>query len=252
MKDYLMPFLKFIAEDKQLSINTQVSYKSDIEQFIAYLKTNDYKSVNDVKNNTLVYYIIYLRKNSKATSTISRNLASIRSYYSFLYSRKLVNNNPTTGLELPRLERKTPSVLSKEEVDLLLDQPNTSDIKGLRDKAMLELLYSTGIKVTELTALNISDLSKDLTTLRINKQDYIRTINIEEVSEYMDEYINRSRPKLIKNTTEKSLFLNVNGGRLTRQGFWKIVKKYRTDSCIKKDVTPITLRHSFAAHLNAN
>lgn len=252
MKDYLDEYLKFITEDKQLSINTQISYKSDVEQYISYVTAKGFKNVKDVTNSTLVYYIMYLRKCSKAASTISRNLASIRSYYSFLEANDYVQKNPTQGLESPRLKKRMPKILTREEVDLLLSQPNTEDIKGIRDKAMLELLYSTGIKITELTALDLEDLSDDFKTLRIKKPQSEKLIDIEEVKEYMDEYVLHGRPKMVFNKKEDSLFVNVNGGRLTRQGFWKIVKKYQIDSRIDKEITPITLRHSFAAHLMVN
>lgn len=242
-------FIKFIAEDKRLSLNTQISYKSDLDQFISFLNNRGVSNLNQITKNTIVQYMLYLRKNGKAASTISRNLASIRSFYCFLTELGYVKNNPTQGLEAPRLEKKAPQILSEEEVELLLSQPNVKEVRGMRDKAMLELLYSTGIKVSELTNLNIEDVSEDFSYIKIRYGTNEKKVQVKDIKEHLERYIKLSRPVLLGNSNVKSLFLNVNGGRLTRQGFWKIVKNYRINCRMKKDITPITLRHSFAAHL---
>jgi integrase/recombinase XerD len=161
-----------------------------------------------------------------------------------------MTGNPTIGLESPKIEKKIPQILSVEEVEILLNQPNRIGLKGIRDKAMLELLYSTGIRVSELIALNVEDLDLQKAILTCCHSNRERKIPISrKCIELMKEYIEKVRPFMLRDKDEKSLFVNTNGKRLTRQGFWKIVKYYTSKANINKDITPHTLRHSFAAHL---
>ena len=189
----------------------------------------------------------------KKTSTISRNLASIRSFYQYLLRVKKIKHDPTDGIQSPKVEKKAPSVLTSKEVELLLEQPKDVDLKGTRDKAMLEFAYATGMRVTEIISLDIDDvnLSEGFVTCNSGKKQ--RTIPIGTMSlKALKEYIEEARPVIIKDENEKALFVNTNGKRLTRQGFWKIIKYYKEQAHIAKDITPHVLRHSFATHLLQN
>jgi len=246
-------FVEFLEKDKQLSLNTLQSYKRDIEQYITYLNEINLKNISNTNKTTIIAYLMYLQKKGRATSTISRNLASLRSFYQYLHKNGVIDSDPTVELESPKVEKKLPQILSTQEVELLLEQPKCIDLKGFRDKAMLELLYATGIRVTELISLNVSDVNLEMGYIRCNKGSRERTIPIGSIAlNALNEYLQKARNLLIQNKDEKALFVNINGKRLTRQGFWKIIKLYKNQARINKDITPHTLRHSFAAHLLEN
>lgn len=246
-------FINFLERDKRLSLNTLQSYKRDIEQYTTYLREINATNISATNKTTVIAYLLHLQKKGRATSTISRNLASIRSFYQFLNKNKLIEQDPTSELESPKVEKKLPQILSTQEVELLLDQPKCLDLKGIRDKAMLELLYATGIRVSELISLNTNDINLDLGFIKCNKGTRERSIPIGSISvQAVQDYLAKSRNFLIQDSEEEALFVNVNGKRLTRQGFWKIIKHYKNQANINKDITPHTLRHSFAAHLLEN
>lgn len=249
MEKQIKLFLEFLQYDKKLSENTLQSYNRDISQFKDYVKANElnYSKITeeDVKN-----YLKYLKKIGKKPSTMSRSLATIRSFYQYLVRVKKVKKDPTENIKSPKIEKKVPSVLTTDEVDLLLDQPKDVDLKGTRDKAMLELAYATGMKVTEIIDLNVEDVDFENGTVTCSEAKRSREIPISLVAQKaLKEYIDSARPILINNDKEKALFVNMNGKRLTRQGFWKIVKYYQEKAHIEKDITPHVLRHSFAMHL---
>lgn len=253
MEALVQNFVDFLEKDKRLSLNTLQSYRRDIEQYFQYLHEINLQNIANSNKTTVIAYLMYLQKKGRATSTISRNLASIRSFYQYIAKKKLIDQDPTAELESPKVEKKLPQILSTEEVELLLEQPQCVDLKGYRDKAMLELLYATGIRVTELIQLDVQDLNIDLAFIRCNKGTRERVIPIGSIAiAALKEYLSKSRPLLIQNNDEQALFVNINGGRLTRQGFWKIIKQYKNMAQINKDITPHTLRHSFAAHLLEN
>jgi len=253
MEAIVQNFVDFLERDKRLSLNTLQSYRRDIEQYFTYLQEINLQNISNTNKTTVIAYLLYLQKKGRATSTISRNLASIRSFYQYISKNKLIDHDPTTELESPKVEKKFPQILSTEEVELLLEQPQCVDLKGFRDKAMLELLYATGIRVTELIQLDTQDLNLEIAFIRCNKGARERMIPIGSMAiAALKEYLNKSRPLLIQKIDEKALFVNINGGRLTRQGFWKIIKQYKNQAQISKDITPHTLRHSFAAHLLEN
>lgn len=253
MEELVLKFLNFLEKDKRLSLNTLQSYRRDIEQFITYLKDMKIHNIANTNKTTVIAYLLHLQKKGRATSTISRNLASIRSFYQYLTKNEIIAQDPTEDLESPKVEKKLPQILSTKEVELLLDQPKCDDLKGYRDKAMLELLYATGIRVSELICLDVSDLNLEMRYIRCNKGARERMIPIGSISiNALNEYLTKSRNLLIQRSDEKALFVNVNGKRLTRQGFWKIIKQYKNQAKISKDITPHTLRHSFAAHLLEN
>jgi integrase/recombinase XerD len=253
MEVLVQKFISFLERDKRLSLNTLQSYKRDIDQYIAYLQEINLLSVVNSNKTTVIAYLLHLQKKGRATSTISRNLASIRSFYQYITKIKMIEQDPTSELESPKVEKKLPQILSTEEVELLLEQPKCVDLKGFRDKAMLELLYATGIRVSELISLNLSDINLEIGFVKCNKGTRERMIPIGSMAiAAILEYLNKSRGLLIQQSDEKALFVNINGRRLTRQGFWKIIKQYKNLAKISKDITPHTLRHSFAAHLLEN
>jgi integrase/recombinase XerD len=253
MEALVQKFVNFLERDKRLSLNTLQSYRRDIEQYFTYLQEINLQNITNTNKTTVIAYLLYLQKKGRATSTISRNLASIRSFYQYIAKNKIVEIDPTSELESPKVEKKLPQILSTEEVELLLEQPQCIDLKGFRDKAMLELLYATGIRVTELITLNMQDISLEMAFIKCNKGSRERMIPIGSMAvAAVKEYLVKSRPLLIQKADEKALFVNINGGRLTRQGFWKIIKQYKNQAKISKDITPHTLRHSFAAHLLEN
>ncbi len=245
-------FLEFLQNDKRLSDNTLQSYKRDIVQYQDYL-THNKINYSKVTKAEIKEYLEVLQNMNKKTSTISRNLASIRSFYQFLLKSKKVKADPTEGIQSPKIEKKAPSVLSSKEIELLLNQPNNVDLKGIRDKAMLEFAYATGMRVTEIISLDIDDVNFKDGYVACKTGNKKRVIPIGSLSlKALNEYVENVRPILIKNDKDKALFVNINGRRLTRQGFWKIVKYYKEQAHITKEITPHVLRHSFATHLLQN
>ena len=245
-------FLEFLQNDKKLSDNTLQSYRRDILQFEKFLDANDINFSKATEEN-IEDYLKELQKEGKKTSTASRSLATIRSFYQYLLRTKKVKEDPTVSIQSPKIEKRVPSVLTSEEVELLLDQPKDVDLKGTRDKAMLEFAYATGMKVTEIIDLNIDDVNFDENTVLCSNGKKARIIPLGTLAEKaLKEYVEDARPIMVKDEANKALFVNVNGDRLTRQGFWKIVKYYKEKAHIDKDITPHVLRHSFATHLLQN
>jgi len=252
MDKQIVSFLEFIKNDKKLSDNTLQSYRRDIMQYQKYVDANDinYSKVNEKDIKT---YLQYLSDINKKASTISRNLASLRLFYQFLLRNKKVKADPTEGIQSPKVEKRVPSILTSQEVSLLLEQPKNVDLKGIRDKAMLEFAYATGMRVTEIISLNLEDINLEEGSVTCKTGSKQRNIPLGKISlKALQEYIEESRPILIKSESENALFVNINGRRLTRQGFWKIVKFYKDQAHITKDITPHVLRHSFATHLLQN
>lgn len=253
MERQLKFFFDFLENDKKLSENTLQSYKRDLKQFRRYLESYGLH-YNRVKEEDIQNYIKELQEEGKKASSISRCIASIRSFYQFVLRNKKVKMDPTADIKSPKIEKRVPCVLSSKEVELLLKQPNNEDLKGIRDKAMLEFAYATGMRVTEIISLDMDDINLDegyvICKSSNTKQRIIPlgSLCLKAVKAYLEE----ARGILIKNEDEKALFVNINGGRLTRQGFWKIIKYYKEQAHITKDITPHVLRHSFATHLLQN
>ncbi len=245
-------FLDFLQKDKKLSDNTLQSYNRDIKLYCNYLD-NNHMNMLKTEEADIKEYLDGLTTNGKAVSTVSRNLASLRSFYQYLHKTKVVATDPTVNLESPKIERKAPKVLTADQVELLLEQPKCVDLKGYRDKAMLELVYATGIRVTELVSLNVDDIDLENGFIKCTNRTKQRIIPIGNMAiGALKEYMDKSRKILLKDENDMALFVNVNGQRLTRQGFWKIIKQYKTQANIDVDITPHTLRHSFAVHLLQN
>ena len=252
MEKQLKLFFDFLENGKKLSNNTLQSYKRDLTQFETYLKDNKL-NYGKLKTEDIRDYIQYLHENGKKASTISRSLASIRSFYQYEVKNRKVKVDPTEGIQSPKIEKRVPSVLTSKEVELLLNQPKNVDLKGTRDKAMLEFAYATGMRVTEIISLDIDDVNLEEGYVVCKTGEKQRTIPLGTMSlKALKDYIDNARDYLIKDENETALFVNINGKRLTRQGFWKIIKYYKEQAHITKDITPHVLRHSFVTHLLQN
>lgn len=252
MEKQIKLFLEFLQNEKKLSNNTLQSYERDILQYQEYVEKNRINYAK-VKQEDIKKYLEHLAEIGKKTSTISRNLASIRSFYQFLIRIKKAKHDPTENIQSPKIEKRVPSVLTSQEVELLLEQPKDVDLKGTRDKAMLEFAYATGMRVTEIISLDVEDVNLEDGFVNCKSGAKQRNIPLGTMSlKALKEYVEEARPILIKNENDKALFVNINGGRLTRQGFWKIIKYYKEQAHITKDITPHVLRHSFATHLLQN
>ncbi len=254
MQKQLQEYSNYLAVEKGLAKNTLESYRRDLNKFILFMQKRKINDPEKIDRESLNIFIGELKKNGSATATISRCIASIRSFFNFMLQEGIIESNPALELESPRIEKKLPRVLTTEEVDQLLCQPKPGEHNGLRDRAMLELLYASGIRVSELVSLNITDFDPLVGYLRCRgKGMKERIVPIGSIAiNYVNEYLDKSRTKLLKKNGEPSLFVNHHGSRMTRQGFWKILKKYVRKSNINGDVTPHTLRHSFATHLLEN
>ncbi|MFA5524261.1 MAG: site-specific tyrosine recombinase XerD [Tissierellales bacterium] len=250
----LLNFNGYLEEEKELSQNTIESYSRDLRQFYSYLKENDLSDIISVNKTLIITYLMNLQKSGKSVSTISRNIASLRSFYQFLLNEGVVDKDPTINLQSPKQEKKLPSILTPKEVEILLEQPNIDSSKGVRDKAMLELLYASGIRVSELISLDLEDINLYMDYIISSKDtSNERVIPIGKMAvSILGIYIDKHRSNFVKDKDEKSLFVNYHGKKLTRQGFWKIVRGYTSEAKINKNITPHTLRHSFAAHLLQN
>ena len=242
----------FLKTEKRASANTVSSYLRDVHQFAAAMDGRDV-DLTQVVTRDVEDYANSLMKRGKSPATVTRSVASLKSFYSCLMSKGFVNRNPAKGVSPAKVERKLPQVLTSKEVELFLEQPECTDLKGYRDRAMLELLYATGIRVSELIELDIDDLNLPGGVLKCFSKGRERIIPLYSTAvRALNEYINSVRPQLVESPNETALFVNMSGERMSRQGFWKLIKYYQEKAGIQKDITPHTLRHSFAAHLLEN
>ncbi len=246
-------FERYLTEDKKASENTLSSYMRDIRKYAEYLDEQTDVSIVSATEDEVGEYIDHLRSLGKSVATVSRNIASLKCLYTHLCIKQIVPVNPALKLVPDKSTQKLPQILTSTEVETLLNQPQCIDAKGYRDKAMLELLYATGIRVTELIDLDIDDVNLTAGVIRCESRGKERFIPLYPAAvKAVSEYITLVRPQMIATPDEKSLFVNVSGERMSRQGFWKIIKFYQKKAGIEKDITPHTLRHSFAAHLLEN
>lgn len=249
----LIDFERYLVYVRELSENTVKSYIRDIKQYKQYLSQEKYNLVE--ANRTLILtYLMQLQKDEKSTATISRNIASIRSLYQYLQNEGFITKDPTLNLKTPKQEKRTPTTLTSQEVDIFLSQPDISNAKGARDSAMLELLYATGIKVSELIELDLQDINTSMEYVFCSRgTPNERALPIGKIAlDKIKNYIENHRETFVKDNNEEAYFVNYRGQRLTRQGFWKIIKSYAKASEIDKQITPNILRHSFAVHLLEN
>lgn len=255
MIDHIRDFIHFLTVEKGLAKNTLISYERDLKSYLAYMKNVEQLNTwNEVRRVSIIQFLARLKDQGKSPKTLARHIASLRSFHQFLIREKITEQDPTIHIESPKQERSLPKVLSLEEVEALLEAPKLTNEFGFRDKAMLELLYATGMRVSELINLDMSDIHATMGFVRcIGKGNKERIIPIGHTAlEAIEEYLLNGRVKLQSEHKTDSLFLNHHGNRLTRQGFWKILKKLSKDARIEKELTPHTLRHSFATHLLTN
>ena len=244
---------RYLADEKKASKNTLSSYLRDIRQFGDYLEESgecDYVTADD---SALCQYIDSLRQAGKSVATVSRSIASLKNFYIWMQMQGYVEKTPTGRLVPDKATHKLPEILTSQEIDLLLAQPECTDRKGYRDRAMLELLYATGIRVSELIGLDVTDVNFSAGIVNCRGRDKIRAIPLyPRAIKALKDYVDFIRPEMIANPGERAPFVNVSGERMSRQGFWKIIKSYQQKAGIEKDITPHTLRHSFATHLLEN
>ncbi len=252
-QECLAIFEDYLKNEKNASSNTLSSYMRDIRQLAEYLESNTQTDIVSAGEEDLEEYIQHLRESGKSVATVSRNIASIKNLYSYLGIHQIVKHSPATKLTTEKNVQKLPQILTSQEVNLLLEQPKCIDAKGYRDKAMLELLYATGMRVTELIDLNIGDVNLTASVVRCHGRNKERFVPIYPAAvKALDDYIHLVRPQMLADPSDAALFVNIGGERMSRQGFWKIIKHYQKKANIEKDITPHTLRHSFTAHLLEN
>ena len=253
MKSSIESFKNYLIYDKKSSNNTVESYLRDVNQFALYCSSLSIVRPSKVETEVLSKYLNFLSLKGKSEATQMRILASIRCFFKFLCSKGVVEKNPCDNIKLKSNVKKMPGVLDANEIVLLLSQPSVDDFKGIRDKAMLEILYATGIKVSELLDLTVSDFNMQIGILHLHSKTKERIIPIYPAAvKSVTDYLLNVRPVIVSDTNENRLFTNMNGQAMSRQGFWKIIKYYADKAGIKGEITPHTLRHSFAAHLLEN
>ena len=246
-------FEQYLTDIKKVSDNTLSSYMRDIRQLSAWLRAHRREGLAEADSKLLHQYAASLKADGKSPATVSRCIASMKCFYGYLCAEGYLNENPALGLTPEKSEHKLPEILTNREVELLLEQPQRVDMKGYRDKAMLEVLYATGIRVSELIALDVTDVNLAAGILRCRGKNKERYIPLYPAAvQALSEYIEFIRDQMIASPDEQALFVNVNGERMSRQGFWKLIKHYQQMAGIEKTITPHTLRHSFAAHLLEN
>lgn len=253
MNDYLASYRSYLEGEKHASQNTLSSYLRDLGQFVAWLAEHSSRDLCAVQQEDVAAYVAWLGGRGRSAATVTRSIASIKSFYLYLQGLGKVVANPAKGVATRKVERKFPDILTSREVELFLEQPQCVDAKGYRDHAMLELLYATGIRVSELIALDVDNVSLSAGFIRCTGKGKERIIPLYPAAvKALSDYIKEIRPQLIADPEETALFVNMSGERMSRQGFWKLVKHYQESAQINKDITPHTLRHSFAVHLLEN
>ena len=254
MLDLIHAYENHLIKVKQASENTVSSYLRDIRQFSAWMLQIDGTTVLNATQQNISSYLDYLHQQGKSSATASRTLASLKNFFGYAVSTGFLETSPVTSdIHVERGEKKLPQILSGREVELLLAQPSASDPKGLRDKAMLEVMYATGMRVTELIGLNVDDVNLDLGIVKCSNNKKHRSIPLYPAAlKALGLYMREVRIGMVSDPSENALFVNVGGVRMSRQGFWKILKHYQAKAGIEKDITPHTLRHSFAVHLLEN
>lgn len=253
MKCEIQEFISYLHNTKGTSHNTEVSYERDLRKLEQFLEGRGIFQIGQVTPTILNAYLMELEQNHFAPSSISRSVASIRAFFHYYCQKNGLRENPADVLKAPKIEKMMPGILTVDEVDLLLSQPKLNTAKGLRDRAMLELLYATGIRVSELISLKISDLNLRLGYLTCTGGEKERAIPFGSTAKRaVEEYLTHAREKLLAGKESDLLFLNCSGKSMSRQGFWKVLKSYAASAGIQQDITPHTLRHSFAAHLVQN
>ena len=254
MEDQLLAFLKFLQKEYNYSSNTIAAYKNDLGQFVAYLRKNNLNSAGSWQSigaEKINGYVTYMKEQPYASSSVARKVAAVKSFFNYLYANQIIQENPTTDIDSPKVKKRLPKTLSAEEVELLLQAPSQKKSpKNLRDMALLNMLYSTGMRVTEVVSLRLEDVDLENKVLYCaGKEDQVRELPFDQYTKgILANYMEEGRPFLVKDKDEVAMFLNHRGQQLTRQGLWLIIKAYAKEANLGVAVTPHTLRHSFAAH----
>ena len=245
-------FEQYLREVKQASENTVQSYRRDLMQMITYLEEKEIREAAKVTKTSLHGYILHMEEQGKAATTISRMMAAMKAFFNYECMQACIRRNPAESLHAPKVEKKAPVVLSVDQVSALLAQPSGQTPKEIRDKAMLALLYATGIRVSELIGIQMEDINMNIGFLVCRDGERERTIQFgRSAKAALEEYLEHARNELLRGKGSDYFFVNCTGGAMSRQGFWKIIKYYGEKAGIEEDITPHTLRHSFAAHLIA-
>ena len=253
MLDFIGAYENYLTKVKRASANTIASYMRDIRQFADWLSQSEDTDVVDASQLNISRYISHLEEEGRSSATLSRSLASLKNFYGYIVSAGFLETTPVTDIRIERGEKKLPQILTGREIELLLAQPVATDAKGIRDKAMLEVMYATGMRVTELIELDLDAVNLELGTIKCAGVKKSRTIPLYPAAlRALAAYIQNVRAGMLAYGEEKALFVNVSGVRMSRQGFWKILKHYQETAHIEKEITPHTLRHSFAVHLLEN
>ena len=254
INNILMDYLHYLKVERGLSENTINSYGIDLKLFLEYLRENEIPSFKQVNKEVIVNYMQSEKNNNKANSSILRSVSSLRKFFQYLAQEKIIEKDPMLLIDTPKKKQHLPQVLTKEEVEKLLRSPNTGQVLGLRDRAMLELMYATGLRISEIINLKLEDLHLTMGTLQtLGKGHKERIVPVgDEAIKWVNRYLEEARPKLLKQKRSNYLFLNFHGNNLTRQGVWKNLKAEVRKAENKKNITPHTLRHSFATHILEN
>lgn len=251
MTNEIQEFITYLRNDKKSSANTEASYRRDLQKAAAFFAQQQITDVREITSTNIRSYLLYLEKQNFSSATVSRNVASLHAFFHFLFKARKIEEDPSEKLHPPKVEKKMPVILSVAQVDKLMKQPNLETVKGIRDRAMLELLYATGIRVSELINLTLSDVNLQLNFIICHDRERMIPFG-DAARKSLQLYLGSARPRLVEGTDCQYLFPNCSGKQMSRQGFWKLLKGYAMDAGIQEDITPHTLRHSFAAHLIQN
>lgn len=253
MINAIQEYIRYLHDVKQTSHNTELCYERDLRKAADYFADQEIENLLEVTPTNLNSYMLYLEREQLSPATVSRNVAALKSFFRYLVQEHKVAEDPTGQLKPPKVEKKAPAVLTVEEALRLLQQPDKTTAKGLRDSAMLELLYATGIRVSELIHLKTEDVNLTLGYITCTEQGRDRIIPFgENAGQAMRQYLETARDALLKGGKSEYFFTNCSGKAMSRQGFWKVLKGYAAEAGITEDITPHTLRHSFALHLLQN
>lgn len=252
MKQKIEDFLVFLINIKGIAENTEISYRRDLNNMIHFFENSDINSVKNITFTNINSYILYMEKQGKSPSSVSRNISCMRSFFRYLLNKGEIQTDPTMMVTMPKVEKKQPEVVSANTMEMLIKAPSAKDAKGIRDKAMIQLLYATGMRVSELIRLSLEDLNMDMRYVTLHNSKKVRIVSFDtKTKNILKKYLSESRNILADDKIE-NLFVNCNGKEMTRQGFWKIIKGYAKEIGITEDISPHTLRHSFGAHLMEN
>ena len=250
MDEELIRFASFLENERQMAKNTLVSYERDLRQMISWMAGRGVTESGKVTETLLASYVLWLERQGKATTTISRVVASMKSFFAYEQKQGIIGTNPAEGIKAPKVEKKAPTIMTAEEVEAFLAQTRGKTLKKIRDRAMMELLCATGLRVSELIDLKVQDLNFQIGYVICRDEDRERAIPFgREAQDALLTYLSEAREKLLKSGSTDLLFVNISGKAMSRQGFWKIIKFYGDKAGIRKEITPQALRNSFAAHL---